>query len=71
MPYDIYGQPLRRGYCEVHPDMHQEYPCYICLYNAREYQENSEERDHYEQEMYEQYCKDMISEIIVDSFTTA
>jgi len=71
MSYDIYGQTLRRGYCEVHPDMHQKYPCDMCMANEREYYENSVDRDHYEQEMWEQYCKDMISEIIVDSFTTA
>jgi len=71
MSYDIYGQSLRRGHCEVHPDIHQEYPCVMCLAREREDQENREERDHYEQEMYEQYCRDMISEIIIDSFTTA
>lgn len=31
MSWDIYGNPLRRGYCEVHPDVHQEYPCSICM----------------------------------------
>jgi len=30
MAYDIYGNDLRRGYCEVHPHVHQEYPCDIC-----------------------------------------
>ena len=33
MPYDIYGQPLRPGYCEVHPDIHEEFPCSECLCN--------------------------------------
>ena len=71
MSYDIYGQSLRRGHCEVHPEMHQEYPCDICIGNERESYEDTVSRDHYEQEMYEQYCRDMISEIIVESFTTA
>ena len=31
MSYDIYGNPLRRGHCEVHPHVHQEYPCDLCL----------------------------------------
>ena len=31
MPYDIYGEPLRRGYCEVHPDVPEEYPCSVCM----------------------------------------
>lgn len=30
MPYDIYGNDLRRGYCEVHPHVQQEYPCDLC-----------------------------------------
>lgn len=31
MAYDIYGNNLRRGYCEVHPNVHEEYPCSLCL----------------------------------------
>lgn len=31
MSYDIYGEPLRRGHCEVHPHVHEEYPCSVCL----------------------------------------
>lgn len=30
MTYDIYGNHLRRGHCEVHPWVHEEYPCSIC-----------------------------------------
>ena len=30
MPYDIYGNNLRNGFCEVHPYVEQEYPCQIC-----------------------------------------
>ena len=29
--FDIYGQPLRKGYCEVHPYMLGEYPCSLCI----------------------------------------
>lgn len=29
MAYDIYGNPLRPGYCEAHPDVQEEWPCYI------------------------------------------
>jgi hypothetical protein len=35
MSYDIYGNPLRRGHCEVHPHIHEEYPCSVCLADAR------------------------------------
>jgi len=31
MSYDIYGNTLQRGYCEVHPDVPEEYPCSVCL----------------------------------------
>ena len=31
MSFDIYGQYLRAGHCEVHPDMHEQYPCSICM----------------------------------------
>lgn len=30
MPFDIYGNNLRNGYCEVHPYVHEEYPCSMC-----------------------------------------
>ncbi len=30
MSYDIHGFPLKSGYCEVHPHVHQEYPCSLC-----------------------------------------
>lgn len=31
MSFDIYGQRLRAGYCEVHPRVHEEYPCSVCM----------------------------------------
>jgi len=30
MSFDIYGGNLRRGHCEVHPHVNEEYPCSIC-----------------------------------------
>lgn len=30
MAFDIYGNNLRPGHCEVHPDVHEEYPCSMC-----------------------------------------
>ena len=35
MSFDIYGNHLRAGYCEVHPEIHEEYPCSICLEENR------------------------------------
>lgn len=31
MSYDIYGNPLRRGFCEVHPSINEEWPCCLCV----------------------------------------
>lgn len=31
MAWDIYGQPLRRGHCEVHPHIAEPWPCPLCL----------------------------------------
>lgn len=30
MSWDIYGNPLRRGHCEVHPTVAEPYPCFAC-----------------------------------------
>jgi len=30
MSYDIYGNNLKRGHCEVHPQVAEEYPCSLC-----------------------------------------
>ena len=36
MAFDIYGNDLRKGYCEVHPHVHQTYPCSVCLSKKNE-----------------------------------
>lgn len=35
MPFDIYGGELRRGHCEVHPWVHEPYPCSVCYMEAQ------------------------------------
>lgn len=37
--YDIYGGRLKRGHCEVHPDIPETYPCYICITELQELKE--------------------------------
>ena len=39
MSYGICGNPLRRGHCEVHPHVHEEYPCSVCVAESRRHQE--------------------------------
>ena len=35
MSFDIYGNDLKRGYCEVHPNVADEYPCSLCMANSK------------------------------------
>lgn len=66
MAYDIYGNVLRRGYCEVHPDIPEEWPCAVCMENSsRLSREEQAYREYYEQqgreyyeELYRQQCED-------------
>ena len=41
MSWDIYGEPLRRGHCEVHPHVHEEYPCSVCIADNRSNEQQS------------------------------
>ena len=55
MPYDIYGQPLRAGHCEVHPDHRGEYPCERCLEDYYEYESGRLQQEEYERYSEEEY----------------
>lgn len=49
MSYDIYGNPLQRGHCEVHPHVHEEYPCSVCIQESNNRNAHKQsESDHYE-----------------------
>jgi len=64
MSYDIYGNNLKRGHCEVHPQVGEEYPCSLCYAEdnnrSRNKQRNSQEQEYYsqEQEYYRQQEKE-------------
>ena len=49
MSWDIYGNPLARGHCEVHPHVHEEYPCSVCMAEKRQREQASQqsEAEHY------------------------
>lgn len=48
MSYDIYGNTLMRGHCEVHPHVREEYPCSVCIQeNNSRNAHNQSESDHY------------------------
>lgn len=36
MPFDIYGEQLTPGHCEVHPYISEPYPCSVCMEQERE-----------------------------------
>lgn len=63
MAWDIYGNHLRPGYCEVHPHVPEEYPCMLCRIRDREEQENrfrgmQQEREYFKA-MEEQHNHEM------------
>lgn len=60
MAWDIYGQSLRPGYCEVHPDVPEEYPCRLCQIDHdrdREDRRLEMERQLAYQKEYEEHCR--------------
>ena len=54
MSFDIYGENLRSGHCEVHPWVHESYPCSVCY---SESSQRSEQRRSVEDE-YRKYCEE-------------
>lgn len=77
MAWDIHGNRLRPGYCEVHPDVPQEYPCIYCMRDIdrqNEYQReqqliNNAHREHMEL-IEREYREDAELEIITDHLVT-
>lgn len=62
MAYDIYGSSLRTGHCEVHPHVHESYPCSVCLGEADRQQSRREQIAALAAAQYEQYVEDMIAQ---------
>lgn len=66
MTHDIYGQNLRKGYCEVHPNVHEEYPCSLCYADENKRKQNYAEEKKF-QHQYEVSFQDQFN--IPESFT--
>jgi len=67
MAFDIYGGRLLSGHCEVHPHIHEEYPCSICIQERKlkkKVLEAVEEATYEEQCRYEEWCQAEILSII-------
>ena len=71
MSWDIYGQPLRSGHCEVHPDVHEEYPCSLCFMEKDRQEEKNQEEDEYNVYIEREYMKYLTAEWVAYHFTTA
>jgi len=67
MSWDIYGQPLKGGHCEVHPDVHESYPCSLCYAQREREQMRQREHDEYmraeREAYYEEQRQAMIAEV--------
>jgi hypothetical protein len=59
MAYDIYGNDLRRGYCEVHPHVYQEYPCDICCRDIEQSNRQNQQNQQCQQGEQSQQSNDM------------
>ena len=55
MAYDIYGNDLRRGYCEVHPSVNEEYPCSLCHAEIRYKEQERRRQDEFDRQQRERY----------------
>jgi len=56
MAFDIYGGILRPGFCKVHPDVHEEYPCSLCIAEWEEKQERERDRQRDETDPSERFA---------------
>jgi len=57
MAFDIYGEDLKRGHCEVHPWIGEEYPCSLCYANDEKSKREKTEYNKAMSEMYEEEMK--------------
>lgn len=66
MSYDIYGNNLRPGHCEVHPHIHEGYPCSQCVMEREQEQHrqdvNEQQRAAYEQQQREHWLTELAHE---------
>lgn len=49
--FDIYGGRLLSGHCEVHPHVHEPYPCSVCFAESREHQRYKDAEAEYWRQM--------------------
>lgn len=65
MSYDIYGEPLQCGCCEVHPWVHEEWPCSLCISERNQREQNDRQNEsEYHMNMDIELLKDQREELI-------
>jgi len=57
MSWDIYGNSLRRGHCEVHPHVHEPYPCFVCVNDAQRAEKYRLQEQSYIEAHYQECCE--------------
>lgn len=68
MSFDIYGNRLERGHCEVHPHVHEDYPCSLCMSESRRRQTERREYDEAMREQETAHYARMEGDIELDSW---
>ena len=71
MSFDIYGQYLRAGHCEVHPDMHEQYPCSLCMMENQKRIADEQQKDAYYRGMEDAYYAQMYGDMEYESWGRA
>lgn len=51
--YDVYGNRLRKGHCEVHPKVAEEYPCFLCIQSRKEFEDRRKEKRNHSKNVIE------------------
>lgn len=68
MAWDIYGNNLREGFCEVHPHVNEYYPCWICRDEIQKEEDRKREYDmqraDYNKDMENEYYKEIKGEYV-------
>ena len=61
MAYDIYGNNLKAGFCEVHPYVQQSYPCQLCYLETSRQDQQVDDRVQEEPNQHDQIHEEITS----------
>ena len=69
MSFDIYGENLARGHCEVHPWVHCEYPCPTCIAESNKREADKRQESEYYRAMEDAHYAQMAADAEYESWT--